>query len=442
LDALAAQPHDIDIAAYLPHSPLRVYVMGERGANREAATTDDLAKMRALTQEAIKAGAVGVASSRVFTHKSSDGVPIPSYEVDYAELEAIASGMTDAGAGTFQIVPEAPWKGWPKELRPLVEIGRKSGRPVTFTLGSGNRPDGIIAWQDALKILDEANADGISIKAQVLPRPIGLVMGLTLSAHPFCLCPSYLAIQDLPLEQRVAELKKPEVRERILSEKPRDGHPLAMLGRNFDWTFAMQEIPDYEPALCTSVAARAKARGVSPEDEAYDMLLENDGRAMMWIAMANFPEGSLDDIHTILSNDNVVFGLGDGGAHYGMIADFSYSTHALTHWARDRVGKQMRPEEVIMRLTSKPASVVGLLDRGILAPGMKADVNIIDLDNLTLHGPEIVNDLPAGGRRLNQRASGYTATIVSGQVIAENGEPTGILPGRLVRGAQPSPLAA
>jgi N-acyl-D-amino-acid deacylase len=209
-----------------------------------------------------------------------------------------------------------------------------------------------------------------------------------------------------------------------------------MLARNFDWTFEMHQKPDYEPALSTSVSSRATARGVTPEDEAYDMLLEKGGHAMMWVAMANFPEGSLDDIHTILRNDNVVFGLGDGGAHYGMISDFSYSTHALTHWARDRVGKQMSPQEVIMRLTSKTANVVGLRDRGVLAPGLKADINIIDLENLTLHGPEILNDLPAAGRRLNQRATGYTATIVSGQVIAEKGEPTGVLPGRLVRGAQ------
>jgi N-acyl-D-aspartate/D-glutamate deacylase len=442
LDALEARAHDIDVAAYFPHSPLRVYVMGERGANRERATADDLAKMRALTKEAIQAGAVGFATSRVFTHKSSDGVAIPTYEVDYAELEAIASGMSDAGSGTLQIVPEAPWKGWSKELLPLVDIGRKTGRPVTFTLGSGNRSDGVISWQDALQILDEANASGVSIKAQMLPRPIGLVMGITLSAHPFCLCPSYLAIKDLPLEQRVAEMRKPEVRQRILSEKPRDGHPLAMMARNFEWTFEMHDKPDYEPPLASSVLAQAKARGVTPEEQAYDMLLEKGGNALMWVALANFADGSLDDVHTILRNDNVVIGLGDGGAHYGMVSDSSYTTHALTHWARDRVGKQMSPQEVVMRLTSKTAKVVGLLDRGILAPGLKADINIIDLENLTLHGPEIVKDLPAGGRRLNQRATGYTATIVSGQVIADKGEPTGALPGRLVRGAQPAPVQA
>ena len=272
LDALDSRPHDIDVAVYFPHSPLRVYVMGDRGARREPATADDLVKMRALTKEAIKAGAIGFATSRVFAHKSSNGTAIPSYEVDYAELEAIASGMTDAGSGTLQVVPEAPWEGWKKELQPLVEIGRKTGRPITFTLGTGNQSGGIMAWQDALQVVDQANASGVSMKAQVLPRPIGLVMGLTLSAHPFCLCPSYLAIKDMPLDRRLAEMRKPEVRRRILSEKPSSGHPLAMLARNFDWTFPVLDVPDYEPSLTTSVTALAKARGVTPDDQAYDMV--------------------------------------------------------------------------------------------------------------------------------------------------------------------------
>jgi N-acyl-D-aspartate/D-glutamate deacylase len=441
MDALEKRPHDIDVAVYFPHSPLRVYVMGERGANREVATKEDLAKMRALTKEAIDAGAIGFSTSRIFTHKSSDGVFIPSYEVDYTELEAIAAGMQDAGAGTFQIVPGAPYNGWPKELLPLVEIGRKTGRPVTFTLGNGNRTDGTVSWKEALGVLDKANAEGVNIKAQVLPRPIGMVMGLRLSAHPFCLCPSYLAIKDLPLAERVAEMRKPEVRKRILSEKPQEGHPLAMLGRNFEWTFEMHDIPDYEPPLSDSIAGLAKARGVTPEELAYDMLLEKDGNALMWIALANYPNGSLDDVHKILSNDNVIIGLGDGGAHYGMVSDFSYTTHALTHWARDREGIKMTPQEVIMRLTSKPAAVVGLNDRGRIAPGLKADLNIIDLEHLQLHSPTIVKDLPADGRRLEQLSTGYTMTMVNGQIISENGKPTGALPGRLIRGAQAAPAA-
>jgi N-acyl-D-aspartate/D-glutamate deacylase len=440
LDALASRPHDIDFAAYLPHSPLRVYVMGERGANRESATAEDLVKMRALAKEAIRAGAIGFATSRIFVHKSIDGIPVPSYQADYAELEAIAAGMSDAGSGTLQLVPEAAWQGWAAELDPMIQIGRKTGRPITFTLGTGNTEDKRMRWQDALKIVDQANANGVTIRAQVLPRPIGLVMGLRLSAHPFCLCPSYLAIKDLPLEQRITEMRKPEVRQRILSEQPVTGHPLAMLARNFDWIFPMLDTPNYEPSLATSVSAQAKARGVTPEEHVYDRLLEKDGYELMWIAMGNYPNGSLNEVHTMMTNDNAVIALGDGGAHYGMVSDSSYTTHVLSYWARDRASGRISVEEAVKLLTSRPAKTVGLLDRGILAPGFKADINIIDHQKLTLHAPEILHDLPAGGRRLHQRSTGYTATIVSGQAIAENDEVTGLLPGRLIRGAQAAPI--
>lgn len=444
LDALESGRRDIDVAAYLPHSPLRVYVMGQRGADREPATPEDLAKMRALATEAIEVGALGFASSRLTIHKTESGAPIPSYDAAREEIEEIARGVVDGGGGLLQFVPDIPAGGYQPVLQTVFDVAEDVGLPVTFTLVVGNAGDP--TWPDAITMVEKANAragvGGPQFTAQLLPRPIGLIIGLQLTANPFVLYPSYREIAHLPLAERVAEMRKPEVRARILADKPGHGHPILYVAQMWDWIFPLDDNPNYEPNPSDSIGARARARGVDPMEEAYDRLLDDDGRAMLLVATSNLERNSLDTVGKLLHRDDVVLGLGDGGAHYGMICDASYSTYFLTHWARDRKSGRFSVAEAVRELTSVPARIAGLADRGRIAAGFKADLNVIDHAALRLHKPVITHDLPAGGRRLDQTAQGYVATVVSGEVIAENGVPTAARPGKLVRGRQPAPAPA
>jgi N-acyl-D-amino-acid deacylase len=441
LDALDAGKRDIDVAAYLPHSPLRVYVMGQRGADREPATAEDLAKMRTLAKEAMEVGALGFASSRLTIHKTESGSPIPSYDAAREEIEEIARGVVDGGGGLLQFVPDIPSGGYQPVLQTVFDVAEDVGLPVTFTLVVANAGDP--TWPDAITMVEKANknagAGGAQFTAQLLPRPIGLIIGLQLTANPFVLYPSYREIAHLPLAERVAEMRKPEVRARILADKPGVGHPILYVAQMWDWIYPLGDNPDYEPDPSTSIGARARARGVNPMEEAYDRLLDDDGRAMLLVATSNLEHNSLDTVGELLHRDDVVLGLGDGGAHYGMICDASYSTYFLAHWARDRKSGRFTVPEAVRELTSVPARIAGLGDRGRVAVGYKADLNVIDHAALRLHKPVITHDLPAGGRRLDQTADGYVATIVSGEVIAENGAPTAARPGKLVRGRQPVP---
>ncbi|HET7740196.1 MAG TPA: amidohydrolase family protein, partial [Mycobacterium sp.] len=438
MDALESGKRDIDVAAYLPHSPLRVYVMGQRGADREPATEDDLAKMRELAKEAIEAGALGFASSRLTIHKTESGHPIPSYDAGHDEIEAIARGVKDAGGGLIQFVPDLVAGDYEPALQTVFDVAAEVELPVTFTLAIGNA--GPAFFTDAMTMVEKANANGGDITAQIFPRPIGLVIGLELSGNPFVMYPSYREIAHLPLAERVAEMRKPEVRERILNDKPEsDGHPLMFAVQAWNWIFPLGDPPNYEPDRSESIAARAAARGVSPMEEAYDRLLDDDGHAMLLVTLANFRDGSLDTVAELMTHDDVVLGLGDGGAHYGMICDASFPTYMLAHWARDRAADRLSVAEAVRELTSVPARVAGLADRGRIALGHKADLNVIDHAAVHLHKPVIAHDLPGGGRRLDQSADGYVATIVSGEVIAEHGVPTDALPGKLVRGRQPAP---
>jgi N-acyl-D-amino-acid deacylase len=438
LDALEARYRDIDVAAYLPHSPLRVYVMGQRGADREPATQEDLVRMRELAKQAIEVGALGFASSRFSFHKTASGELIPTYDAAQAEIAAIADGVAEGGGGLIQFVPDIAAGGYANVLQQVFEAAQDAGLPVTFTLATGNTGDPI--WPDAITMIEKFNADGCDITAQMFPRPIGLVIGLELTGNPFVFYPSYREIADLPLAERVAEMRKPEVRARILADKPAGGgHPLLYLAQAWEWIFPLTDDPIYEPDASTSIAARARARGVTPMEEAYDRLLDDDGHAMLLVAMANFENNSLDTVGRLIRRDDVVLGLGDGGAHYGMICDASYPTFLLAHWARDRPANKLSVPEAIRMMTSVPARVGGLADRGRIAVGYKADLNVIDHAALRLHKPVITHDLPAGGRRLDQTADGYVATVVSGEVIAEDGVPTEARPGKLVRGRQPTP---
>lgn len=442
LDALDSRQRDIDVAAFLPHSPLRVYVMGRRGVDRELPTPEDLAMMRKLAEEAVRAGAVGFASSRLTLHKTAGGQPIPSYEAQHAEIEAIARGVDDAGGGLLQFVPDLMAGDYEGALKAVFDVAADVGLPVTFTLAIGNA--GPPLHLDALRMVEKANAqagpDGPLVTGQIFPRPIGLVLGLELSGNPFVMYPSYREIADLPLDERVARMRRPEVRKRILTDTPAsDGHPLMFAAQAWDYMYPLGDPPNYEPSPQDSIGARARARGVDPLEEAYDRLLDDDGHAMLLVTLANFRDNSLDTVAELIQRDDIVLGLGDGGAHYGMICDASFPTYMLTHWVRDRPTGRLPLPQVIRELTSVPARIAGMADRGQLAVGYKADVNILDTAAMRLHRPTVKADLPAGGRRLDQAAEGYVATIVSGEIVAEHGVPTAARPGRLVRGRQEAP---
>lgn len=432
LETVASGRRDIDVAAYLPHSPLRVFAMGARGAAREVATEDDLALMRRLTSEAMQAGALGFATSRLSIHKTASGDAIPTFDTDIAELEAITRGMADAGAGTFQVVLDA-FVGWDKEYTVIERVIAASGRPVTFTLASGN--DAPPRWRRVLEMLERTNAEGGVAHAQVMPRPIGLIAGLELTVHPFVLCPSWARIAHLAIPEQVAAMRDPALRAALISEDFAPGHPFNELARNWRWLFPLDNPPDYAPPAHMSMAGQAAARGCTPQEAAYDRLLETEGRGLFLAALGNYENASLASAHEMLRHPYCVPGLGDGGAHYGAICDASYSTYLLTEFVKKNGSLQLGLAEAVHMLGQKAARAVGLGDRGTLRVGGRADVNVIDLDRLALHLPEVVRDLPAGGRRLHQRATGYEATIVAGEIIRRHDESTGARPGKLVRGS-------
>lgn len=436
LDALDRRRRDIDVAAYIPHSALRVYVMGKRGAARDSASPSDLAQMQFHIREAMDAGALGFATSRQFIHRTSAGAPIPSFDAAEAELRALIEAM-GGNRGVFQIVLDVPHTTWSDELGMLRRVLGSSNRIAMFTLGQGNtHPE---EWRDALALVHQANAEGHSIRPQVFPRPIGVILSHRLSANPFSDRPSYRTLPE-SLRDRISTLRTPAMRSRILAERP-DGTmtPLQLMSNDFERMFLLGDPPNYEPSPEDSVAAQARRLGVRPDELAYDLLLEEEGHAMLYVAIANYAQGTLDPIREMLIDDSTVLGLGDGGAHYGMICDASYPTFLLTHWVRDRQKGRLPLSWAIKALSRDPALAVGLNDRGTITPGLKADLNIIDLARLRLHKPTVSHDLPSGGRRLAQGADGYIATIVDGIPIQRDGTPTGQFPGRLVRRAfQPS----
>jgi N-acyl-D-aspartate/D-glutamate deacylase len=430
LDYLGERRFDMDIGAQLPHAALRVYVMGQRGADREPATPEDVAEMRRLTAEAIRAGAMGFSSSRTLNHRSSKGAPTPSLTAEIEELVGIASGLKDAGSGVIEMLSD--FGDLDGEFSLLEEMVSVSHRPMSISLAQGISPNG---WRKILSRIENATAHGLTMRGQVAPRPIGIIFGLTASLTPFTGRPSYMEIARLPLTERRTALADPGRRARILAEPPSPGFEALykrMDGGRKLWL--MGDPPDYEPSPETSVAARAEREGRDVWELVYDVLLENDGRNMLYSPFANYAEGNLDCCRDMLLNENTVPGLGDGGAHVGIISDASFVTTLLTHWGRDRSrGERIPLETLVRRQSQDTARAVGLHDRGLLAPGLKADVNVIDFERLRLRPPEIVHDLPSGGARLDQRAEGYLATVVSGEVTYEGGEPTDALPGRLIR---------
>ena len=443
LDALDQRRTDIDFAAQLPHSPVRVWVMGERGAAREPATAEELAQMTAIVAEAVKAGALGVTSSRNHGHRTVAGEWAPSVDADTSELIALARGLEQAGKGVFQIIPNAHYGGEAAEDMAMFRqiIAASGGRPLSFSLLQ--KKYNLDLPETMLGLVAEARAEGLPIRAQVFPRPIGMLFGLELSFHPFRFHPTFQAIADLPLAQKVAALRDPAFRKRLLAETPVTDNPLYMtLASDVDDLYPMGDPPNYEPEAGSRLGARAAAEGVSAAELALDALLEREGRGVLMMPSSNYVEGNLETVRRMITDPGTLIALGDGGAHYGLICDSSFPTFLLTHWTRDRTHGRLSLPWAIRQLTGEPAEAVGLNDRGRLAPGYKADLNVIDMAALTLHAPAIAYDLPAGGRRLTQRADGYRATVVSGVVTRREGEPTGALPGRLVRGARGTPVPA
>lgn len=435
LDTLADRRFDIDIATQVPHSAIRVYVMGERAAAYEPPSPADLAQMRAITAEAVRAGAFGVTTSRNLLHRTVAGQLAPSLFSEEDELVELSRGLADAGGGVFQMIPSitAPAKS---EFQLMRRIAEASGRPLSYSLlqlPTGRAEE----WRESLAELSAANADNLEMRAQVAPRPVGMLYGLDLSFHPFSLHPSFRPLRDRPLADKVAAMRDPSLRQKLLSEAPEDTNPVSIKTvLNFKFGFAMGETPNYEPQLHDRIDKRAAVLGITPEELAYDLLLEDDGHAILYNPGANYRDFNLDAVREMLGHPNTIVGLADGGAHYGMICDGSFPTYFLYRWARDAAPGQLIPvSEAIAALTSQPADAIGMSDRGRIVKGAKADLNIIDLERLNLHAPVILRDLPAGGKRLHQTADGYVATIVSGVVTYREGQHTGALPGKLVRRA-------
>lgn len=430
LDALAQRRFDVDIGAQIPHAPLRVFVMGERGAKREKATAHDIEQMRALVSEAITAGAFGCSTSRAYTHKTKAGEPTPTLTADSDELMGLALGLRDAGRGVLQYVGDP--------LLPILpDLIRASGQPLSFQMAQGrSKPE---AWREWLARLEAVNAEGLPMRAQVCGRPVGILLGLDLTMCPFSLHPTYQVIAQLPLTERIVRLSDPLVRAQLLSESAGEGEvfdrgTLLDFDNMFLFDGSSDSSPNYEPSADSSVAAIARRRGLRPEELALDHLLAHGGRGLIYAPFANYAHYNLDAAGEMLAHPLTLSGLSDGGAHVGMIADGSFPTFMLTHWTRDRTrGAKLSIETIVRMQTTETAAWMGLHDRGRIAPGLRADLNVIDYDRLALHAPEAVHDLPADGRRLLQRATGYTATLVAGIITYRDGVETGALPGRLVR---------
>ncbi len=436
LNALEARPYDLDIATQVPHAALRTYVMGARGLAREPATQADSDAMARLAAEGVRAGALGFSTSRSINHKTKAGELIPTLQAEEAELTTIGQALGAIGAGWLQVISD--FDDAEREFAMLRRVTAASGRGMAITiLQRDSKPE---EWRRVTGWIAEANAEGVGMLGQVLTRATGILLGFEISQNPFIDRPSYTALAGLPHAERIAALRQPEVRARILSESIGD-EVLARRVSRWDRIFPLHDRPDYEPAPEHSIAFRAAREGRDPADLAYDLLLEKDGKAILYRPLSNYTEGNLDSVHDMLAHPATIVGLGDGGAHVGILCDSSAITTMLTHWTRDRTrGAKFGLPWAIRRVTSDSAAAIGLHDRGVLKPGFKADINVIDYDRLALHAPQVVYDLPSGGRRVIQKAAGYEATIVSGVPVYREGEATGALPGRLIRGAKSAPI--
>ena len=442
LDALDERCWSVDVGAQVAHGAVRAYVMGERGARNEPANRDDIEKIATIVQEAVEAGALGVSTSRTLAHTAMDGEPVPGTFAAEDELFAMGRALRDGGGGVFELAPAgtagldlvAPMK----EIEWMTRLSAETGQPVTFAmLQVAAAPD---LWKQQMQASLEATEQGAKLHPQVAGRPFGVLVGWQ-TCHPFMQKPSYQAIADLPIEDRIVELRKPEVRAAILSEDNAEGTGLlieglgGLAGGMLDQVFVLGDPPDYEPTPDRSIVGMAAANGVTAHEAAYDAFCAEDGRALLMLPLFNYVEQNHDVIREQLTHPTAVSGLADGGAHCGFICDASVPTTMISHWTRDRSrGEQLPLEWVVKKQTADTAELFGLGDRGTVEVGKRADLNLIDYERLDLQTPELVHDLPAGGRRLLQRATGYVATIVAGEITRRDGVDTGARPGRLIRG--------
>lgn len=452
MDALDAKPHSIDFAVQVTHDPLRVYVMGDRAVCNEQASETDIAAMRRITREALEAGAIGFSTGRSDIHRSADGEWTPSSEATAEELAGIANAFDGLQHGILQAVNdfdlEREGDAFEKEFDILEAMARGgNGRPFSLSLMQRDfAPD---QWQRIIQRAEKAEAEGVSMRLQTAPRGIGVITGLQCTFHPFIGFPSYKAICDLPLPERVEKMREPAFKQQLLSEESEklagDGTPvppivdalMAAIDYVASKTFLLGENPDYEQTAETSVLHMAEQRGVSALEMIYDLLLEQDGAALLYFPIYNYTEMNFDNVYTMMQHPQSIIGLSDGGAHVGTICDSSFPTYLMSFWTRDRQREgKISLADAIRRLTSDIADYCGMADRGRIKVGMKANLNVIDYDKLRLFAPRMVQDLPAGGQRLLQDAQGYRAVVVAGETVLENDQLTGRFPGRLYRAGQ------
>jgi N-acyl-D-aspartate/D-glutamate deacylase len=434
LDELDRMRRVLDVAALVPHGAVRAYVMGDRGGANAEATPEEIDQMAELVREAIVAGAAGFSTTRTILHRAKDGELAAGTTASADELIGIGRALGDAGAGVFELAsdmfdPEAEF-AW------MATVARESGQPVTFNcLQDDIRPE---HWRKLIELADDATASGARIVPQVAGRPACLLLGWDSTAHPFTFHRTWQEIAGLPREERLARLRTAEVRDAMLAEDPGLEGIAAFLTSSYHKLFALGDPPEYEPSPDESLEARAARQGTTPEALAYDHLCSSDGRGLLYLPLLGYAHGDFGALHEMLVHPGTVLGLGDGGAHCGLLCDASLPSYMLSHWARDRSrGDRLGLEQAVHLQTRCTAALYGFDDRGVLAPGYLADLNVIDFDALAIEAPVMVYDLPAGGRRMIQRARGYAATVKRGAVVREDDEATGERPGRLLRGPQP-----
>ena len=432
LDILENKPLAIDVGTQIPHGAVRAYVMGQRGIDREEATQEEIDRMSQIVKEAIQAGAFGFSTSRTEKHRDSSGALTPSITAHKNELVSIANSIGELNSGVLQGISD--FYDFESEFDIFKEMSQSSGRPISITVEQmDQRPDW---WHQLLDGIEAAQNKGINMYGQVPPRATGINMGLEVTLNPFTFYPSFYDLSKKSLEEKVATMRDPKFKKKLLSEQPVSiGNPLVEeITQSFNKMFRLGDPANYEPDPDSSFKAIAKKQNISPQEVAYDCLLEKEGKALIYHPLFNYLPGNLDFVEKMLNHPYSISGLGDAGAHCGAISDASFPTTLIQHWGRDRTrGKKIPLEKLISMQTLETSRLLGISDRGVLKEGYKADINVIDFDNLTLHEPEVLHDLPAGGRRLVQKASGYEYTIVSGQIAFENGEATGALNGRLIR---------
>jgi len=449
LDALERAPLGVDVGTHVPHGSVRTYVMGERGARNEPATADDIAAMAAIVKEGMQAGALGFSTSRTMGHKALNGEPVPGTFAAEDELWGIGRVLGELGTGVFELAGAGAAGDAAgdeidsalKEIDWMERLSAEIDRPVSFAmLQFDNAPE---QWRELLEICEKSPASGADVRMQYAPRPFGILTGHQTEANQFLGRPAYLEIKDLPLPERVARMKDPAVRARILGPERDDSVGFGTMLDNPEMLkkiFPLGDPPDYEPGPECSIYAIAQREGRPADEVLYDYMLRDEGKELLLLTFFNYSHGDLGLMTELIHNDRGVVSLGDGGAHCGVICDASLQTFMLTHWVRDRVrGPRVQLEHAVKRMTQDTAVVYGLHDRGIVAPGYKADLNVIDFDNLSLRRPEMAYDLPGGARRLLQKADGYAYKVLSGEVVMEGMEPTGEHSGRLIRGTQPAP---